>query len=467
MIGQIPFQSTPFRRTTLSEASTDTTNAGEAVRSAPVGAATKPKFWTARDFEPPDLEPVVELWRGWQFGERSPVYALSDVVSACDHGLAVVVTDGEEVVGAAAATVVGNRAWIIMLAQHAEYRDLGVGSALLAGIESRLTSRGIFVVSAMLPAHETRSKAFRNSGFGEGAEMRYFERKIPVEPDELGPLAQLSGRILPRTLWDSIAGMSQAKQVIESRIIMPIVRADVAHSLGVIQPRTVVLFGPPGTGKTTFAKAIASRLSWPFVELHPSTMASEPGGLAAALRSTFEQIAELKHGVVFIDEVEEIASRRSGDSAAPSATNELLKLIPAFRERDGRLFVCATNFVRSLDPAFLRHGRFDYVLPIGLPDEEARRAIWRRYIPQAVGGVIDVDALASATDRFSPADIEYSARRASQRAFERTLDDLEPPVAMSVLDTEGYLDAIRETRPTVSPERLAEFLEDIQNLGRS
>ncbi len=453
----------PNLRSTLSAASTDT----RPVPALNVISAQPRAKWKQRDFEPEDLEAVVGLWSDWQLGDRSPVYALSDVVAACDHGLAVVVTDGEKVAGVAAATIVGNRAWIIMLAQHPDYRDLGVGSALLAGIESRLTARGIFVVSAMLPAHETRSRAFQNSGFGDGAQMRYFERRIPVEPTELGPLAQLSGRILPRDLWESIAGMGEAKHIIESRIIMPIVRADAAHSLGVSQPHTVVLFGPPGTGKTTFAKAIASRLSWPFVELHPSTMASEPGGLAAALRASFEQVTELKHAVVFIDEVEEIASKRSGEAIAPSATNELLKLIPSFRERDGRLFVCATNFVRSLDPAFLRHGRFDYVLPIGLPDEEARRAIWLRYIPESVAGVIDVDLLAAASDRFSPADIEYSARRASQRAFERSLNDAEPPPAVSVLDTEGYLDAIRETRPTVSPERLADFLEDIQNLGRS
>ena len=111
-------------------------------------------------------------------------------------------------------------------------------------------------------------------------------------------------------------------------------------------------FGPPGTGKTTFAKAIASRLEWSFVEVFPSRLASDPGGLAGALRETFMRIAELEHAVVFIDEVEEIASHRQGEPPSPTqgVTNELLKIIPAFREQPGRLLICATNFIRRWTP---------------------------------------------------------------------------------------------------------------------
>src|SRR5690606_23667939 len=183
----------------------------------------------------------------------------------------------------------------------------------------------------------------------------------------------------------------------------------------------VMLFGPPGTGKTTFAKAIASRLAWPFIEVFPSRLGSDPAGLAAGLRDTFGRIAELEHAVVFIDEVEEIASRRRGDppSATQGVTNELLKLIPEFRDLPGRLLICATNFIRSLDPAFLRHGRFDYVIPIGLPDADARGAIWSANLPREAA--VDLPQLVAASEGFSPADIEFAARKAAQAALERGL----------------------------------------------
>ena len=171
---------------------------------------------------------------------------------------------------------------------------------------------------------------------------------------------------------------------------------------------------------------------------------------------------------VFIDEVEEIASRRGGIPPSPTqgVTNELLKLVAEFREHQGRLLICATNFVRALDAAFLRHGRFDYVIPIGLPDAEARAAIWRRYIPKAVLAGIDSAALVAASEGFTPADIEYAARKASQEALARALRSGDDPSAGEELATADYLEALAGTRATVSAETVEDFLEDITTIAR-
>jgi SpoVK/Ycf46/Vps4 family AAA+-type ATPase len=157
---------------------------------------------------------------------------------------------------------------------------------------------------------------------------------------------------------------------------------------------------------------VASRLGWPFVELFPSRLAGESSaGLANALRETFALVGELDQVVVFIDEVEEIASAREQRtlSAAHGVTNEMLKLIPTFREKDRRLLVWATNSVRAIDPAFLRHGRFDYVIPVGPPDAEARRAIWIRYLSSIPNDDLNLEAIVSASSMFTPADIEFAA----------------------------------------------------------
>jgi transitional endoplasmic reticulum ATPase len=87
------------------------------------------------------------------------------------------------------------------------------------------------------------------------------------------------------------------------------------------------------------------------------------------------------------------------------------------------LLVCATNFIRALDTAFLRHGRFDYVIPIGLPDVHAREAMWQRFIPATVVDSVDIAQLVERTEGFSPADIEFAARSASQRALEKAVYD--------------------------------------------
>lgn len=428
------------------------------------------KLWSIRDFHLDDLDQLIRVRQDSGISGIHPVYSLAEIIDACSNGITVVAVADGSVIGAAACKIQDDRAWVVLLAQAKEWREQGLGSALLAGIESRLASHGIRRISALLPALETRVKALRNNDYRVEEDLHYFEKTIPIQPREIGPLSQLGGRLLPRGLWDALAGMQHEKNLIEQRLILPLAQTELAKSLGVTPPRSVVLFGPPGTGKTTFAKSVASRLAWPFIEVFPSRLAAHPEGLAGALRQVFLDIAKLEHAVVFIDEVEEIASARTGEGSSPlqGVTNELLKIIPAFREQEGRILICATNFIRSLDKAFLRHGRFDYVIPIGPPDRIARKAIWNRYIAPGFSQDINLDALVEASERFSPADIEFAARKASQQALEQVVSraGVESRNDVPALCTEAYVEAIKETRPTITEAVVKEFLEDIERIAR-
>ncbi len=425
--------------------------------------------WRLRDFHSDDLDGILQLWEEIKQDGTNPVYGLSEVLASCEKDDAVVAVIGEKVIGAVVGRAAHAQGWIVFLATTKEYQSQGIGSSLLMALEAKMAPHGLSKLSALMPDTESRIVAFLSRGFEVKKNLRYFERHIPVQREELRLLSELGGRILPRDLWDGVGGMQKEKELLERRLVMPLARAQLAEQFGVAPPRAVVLFGPPGTGKTTFAKAIASRLEWSFVEVFPSRLAADPRGLAGALRETFLKISELEHAVVFIDEVEEIAAQRSGEppSAMQGVTNELLKIIPVFRDQPDRLLVCATNFIRALDSAFLRHGRFDYVIPIGLPDAAARLSIWERYVPRAVDGRVDLATLVAASDGFSPADIEYAARRASQNALENAVysaDESQPARTGPV--TADYIAAIASTRTTVSAETAAEFLEDIDSLAR-
>ncbi len=431
--------------------------------------------WRLREFHPDDLDGILRLWEQAHSGSHEPVYSLPEVLASCQKDHAVVAVHGEQVVGATVGRAAHEQGWIVFCATAEGWHGRGIGAAMLAAVEKRMSAHGLTKLSALLPEEGTRMDAFAQQGFELKSTLRYVERRIPVQREELGALAELGGRILARGLWDAVGGMQHEKDLLERRLVLPLAQPDLADQFGIVPPRAVVLFGPPGTGKTTFAKAIASRLEWSFVEVFPSRLAGDPQGLAGALRSTFEKVAELEHAVVFIDEVEEIAARRGGEppSSMQGVTNELLKIIPAFREQPGRLLVVATNFIRALDPAFLRHGRFDYVIPIGLPDGDARRAIWERYVPPVAVGTVDLDALVLVSDGFSPADIEYAARTASQRALENALDaghgsiEVDDPRQVAIGPrTEDYLEAVAATKATVSAEVAAQFLEDIADLAR-
>lgn len=445
--------------------------------------------WHIRDFHPADMDSILRLWESSRLSGVEPVYALSEVLASCQEDQAVVAVDDDVVVGAAVARAAHDQGWIVFFGVDSQWLDQGIGSALLAAVESKLAPLGLTRLSILVPDSERRVEALGDAGYLDKKHLRYFEREIPIQRQEIGLLDALGGRLLPRNLWNNMGGMQREKEMLERRLVLPLADPDLAQQYGVVPPRAVMLFGPPGTGKTTFAKAIASRLEWPFVEVFPSRLAADPKGLAGALREIFLEISQLEHAVVFIDEVEEIAAQRKGDPPSPlqGVTNELLKIIPAFRDRPGRLLVCATNFIRTLDSAFLRHGRFDYVIPIGLPDDVARQAIWLRYIPESVAENVDLDLLVSKSNGFSPADIEFSARKASQHALEKSVygaasdgsaaeaADVDAAAKTDAAarapgatgpTTEDYLEAIAQTRATVSAEVVHEFQEDIKRIAR-
>ena len=420
-----------------------------------------------REYHPADTEAVLELWDSAKSEGFDPVYGLAEVLASCQKDHAVLAVADEKIVGAAVARAAHEQGWIVFFSTLPSFRRQGIGSSLLAALEARMAPLGLTKLSILVPESQDKSDVLDHAGFVDKNHLKYFEREIPISEKERSILAELGGRILPRDLWAGIAGMQREKEMLERRLVMPLSDADLAEKFGVEPPRSIVLFGPPGTGKTTFAKAVASRLDWPFVEVFPARLAADQKGLAGALRDTFTRISDLDNAVVFIDEVEEIAAQRGGEppTALQGVTNELLKLIPLFRERPGRLLIVATNFIRALDDAFLRHGRFDYVIPIGLPDETARESIWRRYIPSETVDTVDIAELVTRTEGFSPADIEFAARKAAQRALEAAVYDTAPG-APTGPTTEDYLWAIGDTRMTVSSEMVGGFLEDIESLAR-
>jgi transitional endoplasmic reticulum ATPase len=423
--------------------------------------------WRVRDFHADDLDAVVRLWDNPAASSEAPAFSLSDLIAAVrSHEPAVVAVAGEELAGAAVATVSGDRAWIMRISLAGAWRQRGIGSAMLGELERRLVAAGVHRIHCLLGGgSEIGALALEHAGYTARPGTVFYERLEPVDPSSAGVLGQLGGRMIRAGAWEQLGGMVREKELIERRIILPLAQPQLAERLGLVPPRAIVLFGPPGTGKTTFAKGAASRLGWPFVELFPSRLAGDsPAGLAAALREAFSLVAELDKVVLFIDEVEEIAGARQARtvSAIQGVTNEILKLIPPFREQDERLLICATNSVRALDSAFLRHGRFDYVIPVGPPDRAARAAIWDRYLVAIPHGKLDMTAIVEESRLFTPADIEFAARRTAQHVFERVMFERGAEEAT----TADIVHAIGQTRRTLTPELVAEFEQDIQDHAR-
>ncbi|PTN37542.1 ATP-binding protein [Desulfonatronum sp. SC1] len=278
-------------------------------------------------------------------------------------------------------------------------------------------------------------------------------------------LREFGAQVIDRAVWETISDSQPPKQVVNNRIIRTLQKADLARKHGVTPPRAIIFFGPPGTGKTHFVKAIAGILQWWYIEISPSVLMEDgQDRLGANLKKIMEKVYDLDETVVFIDEFEEIAGSRDHASRVDkSITNEFLKQVPLLKARNRKnLLICATNYIRQLDAALLRPGRFDCIIPVGSLDEQGRKTIFEHYIERTNCGTVDLDRLVSLTPLFTPADIEYLFQKVRQYAFEQELK-LQHDYLVT---TETFLEILPSLRPTLTEEIITEFQEDCAEYTR-
>jgi SpoVK/Ycf46/Vps4 family AAA+-type ATPase len=276
---------------------------------------------------------------------------------------------------------------------------------------------------------------------------------------------RMGAQMLDKSVWDTISESQPPKQVVDKRIVLPLTRSELAGKHGVSPPRTIIFFGPPGTGKTHFARAIAARLQWRFIEVSPSDLLVDgEDRMGSKLKELFEISSNLDEAVIFIDEFEEIAgSRDNASRTEKSITNEFLKQVPRFRrEKKKNLLVCATNYIRQLDQALIRPGRFDCIIPIGDLDKKSRGLIFSHFLTNTNNGDVDVDRVVSELSYFTPADIEYLFHKVSLFAFEKELKDGKD----CRITTDTFLEIIPECPSSLTEENIRELEEDSARFTR-
>lgn len=279
-------------------------------------------------------------------------------------------------------------------------------------------------------------------------------------------LAEMGAQIIGREAWDAISDSQPPKMLVQRRIILPLTEEALARKHGVTPPKTIIFFGPPGTGKTHFVKAIAGVLSWWYIEILPSMlMADGVEKIGANLHAIMEKARNLEEAVIFIDEFEEIAgSRDEASRIDKSITNEFLKQVPLLKNQGNKvLLVCATNYIRQLDAALLRPGRFDCIIPVGSLDEEGRKTILQHYLSRLNTGDIDLNHAVKMTSGFTPADMEYLFQQVAQFAFEQEYGikrDYQ-------VTTDTFLQLAPKIRPSLADEVVEEFRKDSITYSRT
>ena len=276
---------------------------------------------------------------------------------------------------------------------------------------------------------------------------------------------------LGRVSYEDIGGLGKELQRIREMIELPLKYPAVFDRLGVEPPKGVLLYGPPGTGKTLIARAVASETNAAFFVINgPEIMNKLYGESESRLRSVFQEAQRRAPGIIFIDELDALAPKRSETEGELERriVGQLLALMDGIASRGQVLVIGATNQPNSLDPALRRPGRFDREISLRVPDLHGRIEILRIHSRDAaLAADVDFARLAQLTPGFVGADLEALCREAAMIALRRVLPHIDYERGYIPYETLVNLNitmadfqaALREIEPSATREVYVEISE--------
>ncbi len=283
--------------------------------------------------------------------------------------------------------------------------------------------------------------------------------------------------------YEDIGGLGKELQRVREMIELPLKYPQVFERLGIDPPKGVLLYGPPGCGKTLIARAVANETAAYFTHITgPEIMGKFYGESEARLRSVFEEAKENAPAILFIDEIDAIAPKREEMGGEKQVERrvvaQLLALMDGLESRGELIVIGATNIPNSLDPALRRPGRFDREIAISIPDQRGRLEILQihsRGMPLAPD--VDLEKLSQITHGFVGADLEALCREAAMNALRKIMPSIDfqldeiPYETLLQLEVtmNNFSEALKEVEPSAIREVFVEVpnvkWEDVGGLG--
>ena len=251
--------------------------------------------------------------------------------------------------------------------------------------------------------------------------------------------------------WSDIGGLNDVKQHLKEAVEWPLKNPEIFSRLGIKPPKGILLYGPPGCGKTMLARAVATESEANFISIKgPEVFSKWVGESEKAIREVFRKARMAAPAVIFLDEMDSLAPRRglgfSDSGVSERVISQLLTEMDGIVTLQDIVVIAATNRPDMVDSAVMRPGRFDRLIYVPEPDEQSRLQIFKIYTKDMpLTKDVDLNQLALMVKYYSGADIESLCREAAMHALRSDVEAKE-------VTMKDFQDAMKEVGPSVTPE---------------
>lgn len=262
---------------------------------------------------------------------------------------------------------------------------------------------------------------------------------------------------VPDVKWDDVGGLGDVKQELQEAVEWPLKYPEKFQKFGIRPPKGTLLYGVPGTGKTLLAKAVASESEANFISVKgPELLSKWVGESEQGVREVFRKAKQTAPTVIFFDEIDAIASSRSGNDGDSGVTkrvvNQLLTEMDGMEELEDVAVIAATNRPDILDSGLMRPGRFDRHIKVDVPNEEGRLAIFKVHTKDMpLADDVDLKKLAKQTEGYVGADIEAVCREAAMLTLRDDLDS-------ETVTKKYFQEAIDKVKPSKKENELIQYM---------